>query len=33
MLNDTLKKVVIWLVVLGMVLSLAVGLAAVVIGS
>ncbi|GBD83715.1 hypothetical protein BMS3Abin02_00095 [bacterium BMS3Abin02] len=33
MLNDTMKKIVIWVIVLGMVLSLAVGLAALVFSS
>ena len=32
MLNDTLKKIVIWIIVLAMVMSLAVGLAALVTG-
>ncbi len=32
MLNDTLKKIVIWIIVLAMVMSLAVGLAALVAG-
>jgi hypothetical protein len=33
MLNDTLKKIIIWIIVLAMVLSLAVGLAALVFSS
>jgi hypothetical protein len=33
MRNDTLKKVIVWVLVLGMVLSLAIGLAALVFSS